>query len=126
MPSGGAPSRLRVPPSISEAVEPVDPVLASLRIPYELTYRGPYGLQYLPIEVEAPDRTLPVARITQVTKMIYYHSGFADLCLCLSFPTQVPEGYIQDLTDYISGLSIMYSSHLSVETREEPRRRARR
>ena len=80
----------------------------------------------MPVEVEAPDRNLPVARITQVTKMISYHHGFADLCSYPSFLMQVPEGYIQDLTDYISGLSIMYSSHLSAETREEPRRRARR
>ena len=92
MPSGGASSRLRVPPSITEATEPVNPVLASLRIPYELTYRGPYGLQYLPVEVEAPDRNLPVARITQVTKMIYYHHGFVDLMLTLFVSCVGPRG----------------------------------
>ena len=103
----------------------MDPFLASLRLPYELAYMGPYGTQYRPVEVEAPDRSLPVARITQVIKMIYYCDDPVSSYL-LSL-VQVPEGYIQDITDYLSAVTFMYSLHVTSNSREdEPRRRARR
>ena len=63
---------MRVLPSIAEATGPVDSFLANLRLPYELPYVGPHGTLYRPVEVEPPNRNLPVAHITEVTKMIYY------------------------------------------------------
>ena len=79
----------------------------------------------MPVEVEAPDRSLPVARIRQVIKMIYYCNDSVSLYL-LSL-VQVPEGYIQDITDYLAAVTLMFSLHATSDPREdEPRRRARR
>jgi len=43
-----------------------------MRLPYEVAY-GPARDSYFPIRVPDPDRSLPIADITEVIKMIYYN-----------------------------------------------------
>ena len=67
MPSAG---HLRVPPSIDESTGPVNPILAHMRFQYQVAYVDPGFVSYALIPVAAPDRSLPIAQITEVTKMI--------------------------------------------------------
>lgn len=71
--AGGSTLRpMRAPPSIAQAAGPLDAVLASIRLPYDLSYRSPTGISQAPIHVAEPDRSLPIAQITQVIQMITY------------------------------------------------------